>query len=73
MAVERERVEDECVAEEVHDPAPVADPVCATEVHRVLEGPVDGLGVVALADEFGKVGAGREDGLTMVCGLPVPR
>lgn len=56
MAKERERVHDERVAEEVDELAAVADGVSPPKVNRVFEGPIDRLGVGALAEQLGEVG-----------------
>jgi hypothetical protein len=42
----------ECIAEQVHALAAIADAVSPAEVHRVVESAIDRLGVVALAEEL---------------------
>ena len=59
VAMEREAVDHECVAEEVEVLAGVADAVGASEPEGVFEVAVDRLGVVAAGIQPGEVGVGR--------------
>ena len=53
--------------EQVEPLAAVTDRVGSTEVEGVVEGPVDGLGVVALAEQGVEVRVGRRDGSDVLC------
>ena len=59
VVVEREAVDHEGVAEQVHELAFVAEAVGAAEPEGVVEGAVDALGVVAARVEPVEVGVGR--------------